>query len=56
MNPQQFGKVAVLMGGSSAERDVSLRSGQAVLNPLVSQGIDAFAFDAAERNLFDLKN
>ncbi|MDP4983321.1 D-alanine--D-alanine ligase [Pseudoalteromonas tunicata] len=56
MNPQQFGKVAVLMGGSSAERDVSLRSGQAVLNALISQGVDAFAFDPAERNLFDLKS
>lgn len=56
MNPQQFGKVAVLMGGSSAEREVSLRSGQAVLNALLEQGVDAFAFDPAERNLFDLKS
>jgi len=36
-----FGKVAVLMGGASAERDVSLMSGQGVLQALISQGVDA---------------
>ena len=41
----QFGKVAVLLGGNSAERDVSLKSGQAVLNALLDAGIDAIAFD-----------
>ena len=50
-----FGKVAVLMGGASAEREVSLMSGQGVLQALRSQGVDAHAFDPAERNLADLK-
>ena len=52
---QNFGKVAVLMGGTSAERDVSLMSGQGVLQALRSQGVDAHAFDPAERDLADLK-
>ncbi|SFD23271.1 D-alanine--D-alanine ligase [Pseudoalteromonas denitrificans] len=56
MNTEQFGKVAVLMGGSSAERAVSLKSGQAVLSAFKNVGIQAFAFDPAERNLFDLNN
>jgi D-alanine-D-alanine ligase len=50
-----FGKVAVLLGGSSAERAVSLMSGGGVLAALQSQGIDAQAFDPAERNLVELK-
>jgi D-alanine-D-alanine ligase len=50
-----FGKVAVLMGGSSAEREISLMSGRGVLAALQSQGIDAHAFDPAERELVDLK-
>jgi D-alanine-D-alanine ligase len=50
-----FGKVAVLMGGASAEREVSLMSGSGVLAALKSQGIDAHAFDPAERDLSDLK-
>jgi len=49
------GKVAVLMGGSSAEREVSLISGKAVLEALRSRGVDAHAFDPAERSLFELK-
>ena len=48
-------KVAVLMGGSSAEREVSLMSGQGVLAALQSQGVDAHAFDPAERDLTELK-
>lgn len=48
---QQFGKVAVMMGGSSAERDVSLKSGQAILNALKGQGISAYPFDPAEQPL-----
>ncbi len=52
MNP---GKVAVLMGGPSAEREISLISGRAVLAALQSKGVDAHAFDPAERELFDLK-
>jgi D-alanine-D-alanine ligase len=51
----QFGKVAVLMGGQSAEREVSLMSGHGVLNALLSQGVDAHAFDPAQRGLAELK-
>lgn len=43
----QFGKVAVLMGGNSAERVISLKSGQAVLEALLQQGIDAIGVDTA---------
>jgi len=50
-----LGKVAVLMGGPSAEREISLISGKAVLAALRSKGVDAHAFDPAERELFDLK-
>lgn len=50
-----FGKVAVLMGGQSAEREISLMSGQGVLQALRSQGVDAHAFDPAERDLAELK-
>ena len=46
-----FGKVAVLLGGKSAERAVSLNSGGMVLNALRSRGVDALAFDPAERGL-----
>lgn len=53
-NPRQFGKVAVLFGGRSAEREVSLNSGSRVLAALQGQGIDAHAFDPAERKLDDL--
>jgi D-alanine-D-alanine ligase len=51
----EFGKVAVLMGGASAEREVSLMSGGGVLQALRSRGIDAHAFDPAERELGELK-
>ena len=51
-----FGKVAVLLGGASAERDVSLMSGQGVLEALRSQGVDAHTFDTAQRELADLKH
>ena len=50
-----LGKVAVLMGGKSAEREVSLMSGNGVLKALLSQGVDAHAFDPAERDLCELK-
>ena len=49
------GKVAVLMGGRSAEREVSLMSGMGVLKALRDTGIDAYAFDPAERDLSELK-
>jgi len=51
----RFGKVAVLMGGPSAEREISLISGKAVLEALRSKGVDAYAFDPKERDLFDLR-
>ena len=50
-----FGKVAVLMGGPSAEREISFLSGNAVLKALREQGVDAHAFDPAERDLWALK-
>ena len=53
---KQFGKVAVLMGGSSAEREISLMSGSAVLAALVKNNVDAHAFDPAERSLWALKD
>jgi D-alanine-D-alanine ligase len=50
-----LGRVAVLMGGPSAEREISLISGKAVLAALRSRDVDAYAFDPAERELFELK-
>ena len=50
-----LGKVAVLMGGRSSEREVSLMSGQGVLDALRAQGVDAHAFDPAEQDLSALK-
>jgi D-alanine-D-alanine ligase len=52
---QKFGKVAVLFGGKSAEREVSLKSGAAVLAALQRSGVDAHAFDPAQRDLHELK-
>jgi len=54
--PDDFGKVAVLLGGPSAEREISLLSGNAVLKALRERGVDAHPFDPAERNLFDLRS
>jgi D-alanine-D-alanine ligase len=51
---KRFGKVAVLLGGRSAEREVSLNSGNAVLAALLRQGVDAHAFDPAEHDLSEL--
>ena len=50
-----MGKVAVLMGGSSAEREVSLMSGSGVLQALRACGVDAHAFDPAERDMGELR-
>ncbi len=47
-----FGKVAVLLGGPSSEREISLMSGHAVLDALRRAGVDAHAFDPAERDLW----
>lgn len=55
IDPTTLGKVAVLMGGRSAERDISLMSGTGVLAALRAKGVDAHAFDPAERDLGDLK-
>ncbi len=55
LKASEFGKVAVLMGGASAEREVSLMSGSGVLLALKSRGVDAHAFDPAERDLVELK-
>jgi D-alanine-D-alanine ligase len=52
---REFGKVAVLLGGPSAEREISLMSGNGVLRALQDRDVDACAFDPAERELFDLK-
>ncbi|OHX17891.1 D-alanine--D-alanine ligase [Chromobacterium amazonense] len=52
---KQYGKVAVLMGGSSAEREVSLMSGNGVLTALLSKGVDAHKFDPSEKPLAALK-
>ena len=52
----QLGKVAVLMGGRSAEREVSLMSGNGVLRALQASGVDAHAFDPAERDLSALRS
>ena len=46
-----FGRVAVLLGGKSAEREVSLKSGTMVLNALRSRGVDAHGFDPKERDV-----
>lgn len=51
---QQYGKVAVLMGGESVEREVSLNSGTAVLNALLRQGVDAHPFDPKEKPIWAL--
>ena len=53
---RDLGKVAVLMGGMSAEREISLMSGAGVLAALRAQGVDAHAFDPAERPLGNLKS
>jgi D-alanine-D-alanine ligase len=55
IDPKRFGKVAVLFGGESAEREVSLNSGRLVLQGLRAAGIDAHPFDPAERPLSALK-
>ena len=51
---KELGKVGVLFGGRSAEREVSIMSGTGVLNALKSRGVDAHGFDPAERSLAEL--
>ncbi len=55
MLPSVFGRVAVLCGGRSAEREISLLSGAGVLQALRASGVDAHAFDPAQRPLDDLR-
>jgi D-alanine-D-alanine ligase len=52
---KKFGKVGVLMGGTSAEREISLMSGNAVLAALCDAGVDAHGFDTGERSLHALE-
>ncbi len=56
IDPKRFGKVAVLLGGVSAEREVSLKSGTLVVQGLREAGIDAHPFDPSERPLAALKD
>ena len=53
---RDFGKVAVLLGGRSAEREISLMSGNAVLAALERKGVDAHAFDTRDRDLHELRS
>jgi D-alanine-D-alanine ligase len=55
LDARSLGKVAVLMGGQSAEREISLMSGGGVLQALRSRGVDAHPFDPAGRSLWELK-
>jgi len=55
VNVAQFGKVAVLMGGLSAEREISLLSGNAVLSALKNKGVDAHGIDVSENIINDLE-
>ncbi|MGH8863213.1 MAG: D-alanine--D-alanine ligase [Burkholderiales bacterium] len=56
MKVKSLGKVAVLMGGRSAEREISLMSGNAVLAALKRKGMDAHAFDTRDRDLHELRS
>ena len=47
--PAKFGRVAVLMGGAAAEREVSLKSGSAVVAALLKRGVDAVPLDRVDR-------
>lgn len=51
MKNPDYGKVAVLLGGRSAEREISLKSGNAVLDALLNQDVDAYPFDPAEQTM-----
>src|SRR5260364_55657 len=55
IHPEAFGKVAVLLGGASAEREVSLNSGRLALGALRARGVDAHPFDPAEQPVWQLK-
>ena len=55
-DPREFGRVAVLMGGWSAERQVSLWSGEAVLAALTKRSVDALGVDATRENILSLRS
>lgn len=55
IDPRSFGKVGVLFGGRSSEREVSIMSGSGVLNALRSRGVDAHAFDPGTQTLAELE-
>lgn len=55
IDPKQFGKVAVVCGGFSSEREVSLNSGKAVLEALLSKGVDAHHFDPQQTDISQLR-
>ena len=56
LNVQSLGRVGVLLGGRSGEREISLMSGNGVLQALISKGVDAHAFDTSLRNPTELVN
>jgi len=56
IDARSLGRVAVLMGGTSAEREISLMSGAGVLQALLARGVDAHAFDPAEHGLHELRD
>jgi len=53
-DPKDFGRVAVLLGGTSSEREISLKSGNACLAALLKRGVDAHGFDPKEKPLTEL--
>ena len=55
MTRRSYGRVAVLMGGTSNEREISLQSGHAVLNALKDSSVDAYIFDTSNQDLDNLK-
>ena len=56
LNVRSLGRVGVLLGGRSGEREISLMSGNGVLQALISKGVDAHAFDTGLRNPTELVN
>src|SRR3954462_12190308 len=53
---RDFGRVAVLFGGTSSEREISLKSGAACLAALQKRGVDAHPFDPRDKPLTELKS
>ncbi len=53
---EKYGKVAVIMGGTSPEREISLISGTGMLEAYLRLGVDAYKFDPAEKSICELKN